>query len=216
MVAIGSTRVAWQTPQGSQFIVFSSLLGTQTSYQLKCCVDDLAFLLTSCTLRGMDIGHVDMPRHTYRKAPPYDPDITRVASRVRVGVVEEVAQPHDGREPRIGQAEAPVANQDAESSDSESEIEEVVPVKTRQYRKPLGSYDEARQPLIASISLSRRNILRLACEANFQRYDLYPPVFGIVGAEETCPGGGGIAIMDDDIPLSRIAKNMERREGALR
>uniref|UniRef100_A0A803NJM0 Uncharacterized protein n=1 Tax=Cannabis sativa TaxID=3483 RepID=A0A803NJM0_CANSA len=147
-------------------------------------------------------------------------------------------------------AEQPEADRDKENSDSASEIEEAMPAR-RQYKtcvvfpnNPLGSYDEARVPTyscsiptlrmrdranyILSLRIERRNILRLACEANFWKYGLYPPESGVKGAEgptrgpndvptveETFPGGEHTPYLDDKIPLSRLARIVEKREKAL-
>uniref|UniRef100_A0A803PI28 Uncharacterized protein n=1 Tax=Cannabis sativa TaxID=3483 RepID=A0A803PI28_CANSA len=77
-------------------------------------------------------------KQTCHRAPPHDPYICRLVTRGRIGIVEEAAQPLDDRESGAGQAETsmvkPMDDRDVESLDNESEIEEVVPVKWRQYR----------------------------------------------------------------------------------
>uniref|UniRef100_A0A803Q8R2 Uncharacterized protein n=1 Tax=Cannabis sativa TaxID=3483 RepID=A0A803Q8R2_CANSA len=264
---------------------------------------DLLAAETAVTIARHSGSIMARTKQKCRRAQPYDPHIAMLATRGRVGIVEE----------------ALVADRDEETSDSASEIEEVVPTR-RQYKtcvvfpnNPLDLYDEAKRPLnslghlpevgiyhvmkeaaaprvlehgdhqdrwisplssistqklnkikvgglmgdvrcdrpmrdqqahqlafkwmtwsechieqgavlplypyyrdiamyfrirdranyILSLPVERRNIWRLACETNFQKY------------EETCPGGGHTPNLDDDIPFSKLVRTMEKREKAL-
>uniref|UniRef100_A0A803Q5W7 Uncharacterized protein n=1 Tax=Cannabis sativa TaxID=3483 RepID=A0A803Q5W7_CANSA len=121
----------------------------------------------------------------------------------RVSIVKEAAQQFNNRNPEVGEAEVPVAHQRVEIPYNNSKVEKAVLARRMTYKtctiffdSPLGSYD------------IDRNLLNRLGE---------PSVIGVDHAliQEASPGGGHAPDMDDDVPLSWIARDSEKRERAL-
>uniref|UniRef100_A0A803PCB7 Uncharacterized protein n=1 Tax=Cannabis sativa TaxID=3483 RepID=A0A803PCB7_CANSA len=105
---------------------------------------------------------------------------------------------------------------------SESSREEVVPVTRKRYKPcvtlsncPLGCYDNDGHML--NRLAEQRNIIRFTSVDKFWMYGLYPPTLRVARmttTNEAYPRDGQRLDMDDDdVPLSRIVQNLERRRG---
>uniref|UniRef100_A0A803PJC4 Uncharacterized protein n=1 Tax=Cannabis sativa TaxID=3483 RepID=A0A803PJC4_CANSA len=173
-------------------------------------------------------------KQTCRRAPPYDPHVARVATMGRVRVLKEATQLHDDVDLEVGQVEVAEVDQQVESFDSESEVEESAPVRRRSYRtcdvlpnSPLFEYDVNGEPLNMFVEtfdkiLASGLVRGVQCEipTRYQRaHWLTGPSVGVDGAlavEGVCSGDGQVHDMDDDMPMSWIARGLEKRERALR
>uniref|UniRef100_A0A803PV20 Uncharacterized protein n=1 Tax=Cannabis sativa TaxID=3483 RepID=A0A803PV20_CANSA len=108
----------------------TTLTEIQLVFPLSTSIQSIPLAASRVILR-LKVIHYVKDQINLPQAPPFDPHISRLATR-------EVLN----------------ANQYVESSDSESKVEEVVPVKRRQYmscsvilNSPLRSYNEVEWPL---------------------------------------------------------------------
>uniref|UniRef100_A0A803QHK0 Uncharacterized protein n=1 Tax=Cannabis sativa TaxID=3483 RepID=A0A803QHK0_CANSA len=139
------------------------------------------------------------PLWTSVQEPLFDPHIAKLEIRGRVGVIKEVAQPLDGkRKPRFALS---------------------------------GAHFVCSEPDVcqAKVPIADKDVESSDSEFEVEeRYGLYPRESGVGGAkgplgsplgasvaEEACQGRAHTPDMDDDIPLFRIAMNLERREKSL-
>uniref|UniRef100_A0A803QRC5 Uncharacterized protein n=1 Tax=Cannabis sativa TaxID=3483 RepID=A0A803QRC5_CANSA len=156
--------------------------------------------------------------------PMYDPYLAMVAIRGQVRVEGETAQHIVKAEPEI--------DLEFESFDAKSELEEVAPVRRRRiehhefqylplFRRSIPTLQiRDRANHILSLSTEQRNVILLTSVDNFWMYSLYALTRGaarVLTTDEACLGDGqGPGMDDDEVPLSCIAHNLERREKALR
>uniref|UniRef100_A0A803NWW6 Uncharacterized protein n=1 Tax=Cannabis sativa TaxID=3483 RepID=A0A803NWW6_CANSA len=174
-------------------------------------------------------------KQTLSSTHPYDPHVVRVATRVQVRMVEETSQPRADVEPEIDQG--------AESSDTKFDLEDATPVRRRRYRTcsvlpdcPLGRYDANGNPLNRLGEPSELGLDHLTLKSIKYLWTMFvvymelgwpqptPYEIGYYFDLKSAPkqnrtGVAKVLVVKGDIehevPLSRIAQNLERKDRAL-